>query len=625
MTAEEGAAFPIAFLTADFCLNHLAKLREGERVLIHAAAGGVGMAAVRLAQRVGAQVFATAGSAWKRELLRSMGVAHVFDSRTPDFAGEVHRATNGRGVEVVLNSLSGDLIDASFRVLARGGRFIEIGKRGIRTHAEVAALGRDYTYEIVDWGETAEKDPGLIGGMLERLLEDLRSGAIAPLPRHTFALDDVGRAFRFMAQARHAGKVVVRHSASAVAPIRRDGTYIVTGGLSGIGPVVARWLAERGAGRLVLIGRRGMTDEAAPVVAEIRESGVDVSVEAVDAADGDAMRAMLARVRAHGSPIRGIVHGAGVLDDAALLQQTPETIARVMAPKVRGGYLLDALTRGDPLDLFVLFSSAASVLGSPGQANHSAANAFLDALATLRRSRGLPGTSINWGAWSDVGAAADRGAIERLQVQGLSPVSPRQGIQALERVLNGGEAQVAVLPANWRRYLERSGAALHERLLANVVASKPQASVSTTAAAPRADLRAELDAATPARRPAIVSAFVRERALRALGLDASRSIDPRTPLGDLGLDSLLAVELRNMLGKAVGRTLPATLLFDYPTIETLTTYFLNDVFAVDSAVQDGATATSAPAPARGVVEAIEELSDEEVDRQLAARAAKNAR
>jgi NADP-dependent 3-hydroxy acid dehydrogenase YdfG/acyl carrier protein len=588
-------------------------------VLVHAAAGGVGMAAVRLAQRAGAEVFATAGSPWKRALLRSMGVVHVLDSRSPAFADEILALTDGKGVDIVLNSLADELIDASFRALARGGRFVEIGKRGIKSHREVEALGRDHRYFIVDWGATSAEDPALIGGMLARLVDELRRGAITPLPRHTFTLDEAERAFRFMAQARHAGKIVVRHGGANPVSIRREGTYLVTGGLAGLGPVVARWLADHGAGRLVLIGRRGVTSEVAPLLAELRAAGTSIVAEAVDVTDAAALAALLARVRADGPPIRGVLHSAGVLDDAALLQQNAGRFAHVMGPKVHGGFLLDALTRSDPLDWFVTFSSAAAVLGSPGQANHSAANAFLDVLAAARRQHGLPGLSVNWGPWSDVGAAAERGLEERLAEQGLFAITPRQGIQALERLMMDGPAQAAVLPADWRRYLERSARPLHARILADVVGRRTQAQSDAAPAARRVALLAELEAAPPPRRRTILASFVRERALRALGMDPSRAVDPRAPLGEMGLDSLLAVELRNTLGTALGRALPATLLFDYPTIETLTEYLLDEVFAMRPEPQ------AAPAPAAGVVSAIEDLSDEEVDRQLAARAAKGVK
>ncbi|MBI4995373.1 MAG: SDR family NAD(P)-dependent oxidoreductase [Rhodocyclales bacterium] len=638
ISAQEGAAFPIAFLTAEFCLGYLAGMLAGERVLIHAAAGGVGMAAVRLAQRAGATVFATAGSAAKRAILHSMGVEHVFDSRSDAFADEILALTDGRGIDIVLNSLSGDLIDASFRALARGGRLVEIGKRGIKTPEWVEAQDRDWRYFIVDWGETGAREPALIGGMLERLVDELRNGTLTPLPRHVFALDDAQHAFRFMAQAQHIGKIVVTHRAPAPVAIRRDGSYLVTGGLSGLGLVVARWLAERGAGRLVLVGRRGLTPEAAAEVDALRALGSEVTAESADVGDETALADLLARVRRSGPPLRGIVHSAGVLADAGLLQQDAARYATVFAPKVQGGYLLDALTRADPLDCFVLFSSVAAVLGSAGQSNHSAANAFLDLLARERHSRGLPGLSINWGAWTEVGAAVDRGVAERVDAMGLGAVTPAQGLQALERLLGQDRAQVAVLPADWRRYfaqaryVDHAGKPCVPAFLADLAAGAAGLANAATLAAEGSrdqksaaavrpvDLREQLTAAAPGRRRSLVAAFVRERALRALGVDQSRAIDPRTPLGELGLDSLLAVELRNTLGTALGQSLPATLLFDYPTIDALTDYLLDEV------LQLGEPAVSATAVPAGTTErptstvgAIEELSDDEVDRLLAQR------
>ena len=264
MDIEAAAGFPIAFITAEFCLSHEAGMQANETVLIHAAAGGVGMAAVQLARRAGAEVFATAGSEAKRALLRAMGVRHVFDSRTPGFADEVLARTGGRGVDIVLNSLAGEMLDASFRALARGGRFVEIGQRDIKSPEWVAALGRDIRYAVVDWGVVAASDPALIGEQLARLVDAADRGALTPLPRQVFHIEDASRAFRFMAQARHVGKVVVRHGPAGPATIKRNGTYLVTGGLSGLGLRVAEWLAQRGAGRLVLIGRRGPTDEWSP-------------------------------------------------------------------------------------------------------------------------------------------------------------------------------------------------------------------------------------------------------------------------------------------------------------------------------------------------------------------------
>ncbi len=241
-----------------------------------------------------------AGSPWKRDLLRSWGVEHVFDSRTPAFSAEILARTAGRGVDIVLNSLAGDLIEPSFAALARGGRFVEIGKRGIKDEAWVAAQKKDWRYFIVDWGDTAGREPALIGGMYARLVSDLRAGRLAPLPRHVFTLDDVSQAFRFMAQARHAGKIVVRHAAQVPLAVSRNGTYLITGGPSGLGLRVARWLAEEGAGRLALLGRRGVTPEAQAVLEEIRATGTQVVAEALDISDETAVKALLTRLRTSG-------------------------------------------------------------------------------------------------------------------------------------------------------------------------------------------------------------------------------------------------------------------------------------------------------------------------------------
>jgi acyl carrier protein len=306
-----------------------------------------------------------------------------------------------------------------------------------------------------------------------------------------------------------------------------------------------------------------------------------------------------------------------VLADAGLLQQDAERFARVFAPKVQGGQLLDTLTRSDPLDFFVLFSSIASVLGSRGQANHSAANAYLDLLARERRSRGLPGLSINWGAWTDVGAAVDRGVTERIAAQGMAAVTPSQGLLAMERLMAQDRAQLAVLPIDWRRYIDHALQGVTPAYLSDVasMSSAGKAEKASAHDATRAvDLREQFAATAPARRRPLVAAFVRDKALRALGVDASRQVDPRTPLGELGLDSLLAVELRNTLGAALRQTLSATLLFDYPTLDTLTDFIVDQVLAAP-AVPEGAAA-----PAASLVDSIEDLSDEEVDRMLAARA-----
>ncbi len=328
---------------------------------------------------------------------------------------------------------------------------------------------------------------------------------------------------------------------------------------------------------------------------------------------------MLLRVRAEGPPLRGILHLAGILDNAALRQQDEDRFARVFAPKIRGAWLLDRLTRGDPLDLFVMFSSVASVLGAAGQANHAAANAVLDMLAHERRERGLPGLSINWGAWAGVGAAAGQEVSARLAALGLGAMNPVRGIRALESLLRGDSAQLTVLPVEWQRFMDGAGQRGLSRFLAEIAgtSTKP-ASAAAGAPVQRSNLREELAAAPASRRRQLVAAFVREHALRTLGMDPATAILVTTPLGELGLDSLLVVELRNKLGLALGASLPVTLLFDYPTLDALTDYLLAEVFTV--ATPDIGVAVTPPQAQDddqlSSIDFIEDLSDEEIDRLL---------
>ncbi|HEY7768947.1 SDR family NAD(P)-dependent oxidoreductase, partial [Longimicrobium sp.] len=464
MSFEAAATVPLAFLTAYYGLHHLAGLRAGDRVLIHAAAGGVGQAAVQLARRAGAEVFATA-SPGKWDALREMGVAHVMNSRTLDFADQVLEATGGEGVDVVLNSLNGDFIPASLRALRRGGRFVEIGKIGIWDAEQVAALDRGIVYLPFDLGEVRASRPALVRSMLEELGRMLHEGEIQPLPFRSFPLDDAASAFRFMAQARHVGKVVLTtpdepaSADRAAVTLREDASYLVTGGLGALGLHVARWMVEGGARDLVLVGRSAPGEGARDAIAEMKRAGARVQVLQADVSDAEQAARVLEAARDGGPPLRGIVHAAGVLDDGVLLQQSWERFEGVLAPKVRGAWNLHRLTAGLPLDFFVLFSSAAALLGSPGQGSYAAGNAYLDALAHQRRGEGLPALSVGWGMWGGDGMAArasGRSQARRAE-QGMGSIEPRAGVRVLERLLGENAAQVGVIPVDWPKFLAASG------------------------------------------------------------------------------------------------------------------------------------------------------------------------
>jgi myxalamid-type polyketide synthase MxaB len=605
LTDEEGATIPIAFLTAYYGLYELAKLQAGERVLIHSAAGGVGQAAVQLAQLAGAEVFATASPS-KWGFLRSMGVEHIMNSRTLAFADEVMELTGGQGVDVVLNSLNGDFIDKSFEALGKGGRFIELGKIGIWDDAQVQERRPDIEYLAFDLGEVAEETPALIASMLGKLkpLFTQRAGceehkSLKPLPLKSFPTRNVVDAFRYMAQAKHIGKVVIkapsarrRQSNGAMerrgegargrdAAIRSNASYLITGGLGALGLELADWLVEQGARYLVLTGRSKPSEAAKSRLEALREAaaGATVMVMAADVTHRGQMSALLGEIKRTLPPLRGIIHAAGLLDDGILLEQDRERFERVMAPKVQGSWNLHLLTEGVALDFFVLFSSAAAFVGSAGQGNYAAANSFMDALAHHRRSQGLPALSINWGPWANAGMATSEQVSRRLAAQGWQPMTPEVGLKVFGELLKQRQAatQLGVLPINWPQFLaQRDPSPLFEAFTA-LESQSADGSAESYEAKP--ELMTQLSSAPLGERRELLEAYVRSAIGRVLGIHNTAQIEDRQRLFDLGLDSLTAVELRRRLEAGLDCGLRSTLLFHYPTIEALVDHLLETVLA----------------------------------------------
>ncbi|HVY83307.1 MAG TPA: SDR family NAD(P)-dependent oxidoreductase, partial [Steroidobacteraceae bacterium] len=623
LTAVQAASIPNVFLTAHWALNHLGRMKAGERVLIHAGAGGVGLAAIQLAQRAGAEIFATAGSAEKRAYLQSLGVRHVFNSRTTEFAQAVRERTGGRGVDLVLNCLAGEFIEASLALVAPGGRFLEIGRTGIWSAERVKAAYPGISYHTIDLSQDYAVRPDVVRTMLLELLSAMTSGELRVLPIRTFDVSETDAAFRFMAQARHIGKLVVSQPwvAEAAARVRADRTYWITGGLSGLGLAVARWLVERGARHLLLMGRRAPDEATRKVLDELEAQGARVMVAQADVSDESAVAATYARAREAGlPPFAGVLHAAGALDNAGIQGQSVERYANVFASKIDGAWLLDRVTTREPLDFFVLFSSAASLLGSAGQSNHAAGNAFLDALAYARRAEGKPAISIQWGGWSEVGAAAGEQVASVLRSKGIERMSPARGLQAFEHVLRNAPAVIGVIAADWSRYVE--GVPPNARRYFSRLVTAASAPVTTrgtapvAAAPPEQSLVDRLAAAPDSKRLSLLQAEVRSSAMKVLGLPATQAIDLRAPLASLGLDSLMAVELRNLLGRAIARPLPATLLFDYPSIAAITEHLAK-------LLDLGTEVTVMPAPREmvsdGLLDRVEGLSEDELDRLLAER------
>jgi acyl transferase domain-containing protein/NADPH-dependent curcumin reductase CurA len=615
LSFEAAVTIPVAFLTAKYALEEVAQIQAGESVLIHAGAGGVGLAAIQIARRAGAEIFATAGSEEKRAYLRSLGLRKVMDSRSLEFARELREETNGRGVDVILNSLAGPFIDAGIEVLAPGGRFVELGVADLRSVEWVKGVRPDMRYHTVNLASDIEAASPLVQERIAGLAAQFQSGELEPLPREIFTLEAAPDAFRYMAQARHIGRVVLcPQKAGRAGGIRRDGSYLVTGGMSGLGLKTTEWLSAHGAGEVVVMGRHLPSEDAAKVFEGIRAGGTAVTVCQGDVAKEAATAAAL---HTH-FPLRGVFHCAGVLEDGSLLQQDWQRFQRVLAPKVEGARHLHRLTQDCPLDHFVFFSSLAGLFGAPGQSNYASANAFLDALVHYRHSRNLPALSIDWGAWSETGMAARRDVIDHGSQKGLLGISNRDGAAALDALLAGGvNGQTMVARMNWKQYFSNDLPEGQRRVLSGLQGHHQARTDTERFQRKHESWLPKLEAAPKSRRKDIFTGLLEERIRATLRLDRTHALVPDQPLQELGLDSLLSIELRNALGVSVNRTLPATLLFNYPTLDALTGFLFSEV---GGEVPIKPVASVAKLEHKNLVDDIEALSDDEVDRMLGEKA-----
>jgi NADPH:quinone reductase-like Zn-dependent oxidoreductase/acyl carrier protein len=562
------ASVPIAFATAYYGLVDLGGLRAGERVLVHAAAGGVGMAAVQIARSLGAEVFGTA-SPGKWDALRALGLddGHLASSRSLDFRDGFLGATGGEGVDVVLNSLAGEFVDASLGLLRSGGRFLEMGKTDVRDAGVVAGECPGVAYRAFDLMDAGPERLGEILGVLVGLFED---GVLECSPVSAWSVRRAQQAFRHMSQGAHVGKNVLR------IPVGIDtrGTVLVTGATGGLGGLVARHLVvEHGVRHLLLTSRQGSAaDGADDLVGELSSLGAQVQVVACDVSDRGQVEKLLAGIPQE-HPLDAVVHAAGVIDDGLIGSLTSEQFERVLAPKVAGAWNLHELTCGMDLSAFVLFSSVAGTLGSPGQGNYAAANAFLDALASHRQALGLAGTSIAWGLWEQQSAMTSDLAerdLARMTRTGVLALSSEEGLGLFDDALTANEPFVvsARLDTGALRSRARSGE-LHPLFSAMI-----RVRARDTPRASNASLT-QLLARTPEdQHHDIVLDLVRSGAARVLGHSTPEAIDTQRPFKDLGFDSLAAVELRNTLTTQTGMRLPATLIFDHPTPIDVARYLL---------------------------------------------------
>jgi amino acid adenylation domain-containing protein/non-ribosomal peptide synthase protein (TIGR01720 family) len=605
LTFEEATTIPIAFLTADYALNAMGRMEPGERVLVHSATGGVGLAALQLVRKGGAEAFATAGSREKREFLQALGVEHVMDSRSVAFADEVRERTSGRGVDLVLNSLAGEAIGKGLASLADHGRFLEIGKRDIYQNSRLGLLPfrKNLSFLAIDLDRGLRERPARFSALFRDLAREVERRALAPLPHRVFPISNAAGAFRLMAQGKHLGKVVLsfQDQTAAVAPgseetlrFRADGTYLITGGVGGFGLSVAQWLVEHGARHLVLVSRRGVpAPDGQQAVDALEKAGARVLIARVDVSKADAVAALLSDIAQSMPPLRGVFHAAMVLDDCLVLNLNRERWQRVLEPKLSGAWNLHSQTQHLPLDCFVLFSTMSCVFGIAGQANYGAANSFLDALAHYRRARGLPALAVNWGYLGDVGYVARNAKIgEGFKQLGVSSFSSEEALALLGRLLQEDACQSGVIRVNWSQ--QRKG--FRGEVPAKFAQLSDEAGGETAVATSESATALKgLRTATPDQRRGLLLSLLRDKVAGVLGSAASR-LDPDKSLMELGLDSLMAVELRNWVEGELRLTLPIVELMRGPSVTRLVEILLEQLSQAEAPAAEPAPAVPTPAP-----------------------------
>nr|CAA6829784.1 MAG: Capsular polysaccharide biosynthesis fatty acid synthase WcbR [uncultured Thiotrichaceae bacterium] len=575
----EAATVPTTFFTVYYALHYLAHLEEGDRVLIHGASGGVGLAAIQFARYRGAEVFATAGTDEKRDFVRLMGADHVMDSRSLNFSEDVMRLTGGEGVDIVLNSISGEAINKNLSILRPFGRFLELGKRDFYENSKIGLrpFRNNISYFGIDADQLLIERPALAGRLFGEMMVLFAEGVLRPLPHRVFAASRVQEAFRYMQQSRQIGKVIVSFDGETVLPeitesksetltLQADASYLVTGGLSGFGLRTAQWLAEKGAKTLILMGRSGAaTEDAKQGVADLEAAGVQVAVYACDVSDQVAIQKAFVDIDSSLPPLRGVVHAAMVLDDAIVRNLTTERFRKVLAPKMLGAWNLHQLTVNMKLDFFAMYSSITTYLGNPGQANYVAANMYLESLANLRQSQQLPAVFAAWGPLDDTGyLAREQETKDALQSRlGGHALTSVQALEALEQLLCSDKAGATLIDMDWnvvQRVMPAARSAKYTELrrLAKGADDGEQGD----------DIASLIEGLSPEAVHELVADLLMAEVGEILRLPREKMAADKSVF-DLGMDSLMGMELVLAIEERFGVRLPVMALTEGATINRI--------------------------------------------------------
>ena len=574
LSFEQAATLSTVFLTTNYAINHLARMQPGEKILIHAGTGGVGQAAIQISQHLGLEIFSTAGTPEKRQMLIDAAVPHVMDSRSLDFADEIMEITQGKGVDAVLNSLAGEFIPKNFSVLAPFGRFLEIGKIDIYNNTRIGLepLRNNISYFVIDLAQHLEHKPDFVASMFSELSERFDNGDYQPLTYKSFPITEIVEAFRFMAQGKHIGKNVLRFDVDEI-PIgpcsedelllRADATYLIVGGASGFGLELAKWMTGRGAQNIVLLSRSGPRDEAAvETIDSLRHAGFNIVEARGDVSQDTDVQRVVDQIQADMPPLMGVIHGAMVLDDEFMAELDDDRFSKVLNPKILGALNLHEATKDLPLEHFICFSSFSSLIGGAKQSNYNSGNYFLDAIAHHRRSLGLPALTINWTALSGAGfVERNEKTAQYLDKLGMKSLTMDEAFAVFQRMITRDPVQIAACRADWQSFSRLSPLVANSNTFTSLVEAQHGSDAGGA-------LKPKLMAAAPAQRLAMLQDLVAGQVGGVFGVDPGQ-VDRETSLTNLGLDSLMAIDLINRIESELGLSVPMGNVLRGPSLNEL--------------------------------------------------------
>jgi NADPH:quinone reductase-like Zn-dependent oxidoreductase/acyl carrier protein len=577
---EQATTVPTTFFTVYYALHHLARLQPGEKILIHGAAGGVGLAAIQYAQYIGAEIFATAGSSEKRAFIKMMGVDHVLDSRSMAFADEIMTITDGNGVDVVLNSLSGEAIWRNLSILRPFGRFLELGKRDFYENSKIGLrpFRNNISYYGIDADQLLIERKELAGKLFQEMMKLFADNVLKPLPFRVFPAAQMIDAFRYMQQSRQIGKIVVSFNeveallAQVKQPLPNSfkldphASYLVSGGLGGFGLKTAQFLVEKGAKHLILLGRSGAsTSTAIQAIYQMEQQGVSVYAHAVDVCHSGQLTELFAQIAYCAPPLKGVIHAAALIEDGLISQLNAEQFTRVLNPKIQGAYNLHCLTEKLELDFFVLYSSMTTFLGNPGQANYVAANSYLESLAHYRRQKGLAGLYVAWGPIEDVGFLTRNLAVkETLETRiGSKAIDSHIALQMLEKLLLTDSAGAAVIDFDWQTLSRFMPVAKSPKYEQQLLQAKRMGNDHA-----HENIKSLLASLSTEEALTVITQLLAQEAGQILRLPTEK-VDSQKSVFDLGMDSLMGMELVIAIETRFEVKLPLMALAEGATISKL--------------------------------------------------------